>query len=196
MVMMRVRTIITVGTGLPGLNTFYFNGSNPTPVTADATDVCARVRAFWNAIISLCPTGQLASVQPNVDLIDSVDGQLAGGLTATTPALVTGTGGTVAPTATQMLLSLETGVIVNGRRLRGRSFIGPCAIGVVSSSGALGAAQQITLTNAANTMISGSTTSFPVVWHRKKDDTHLGTNAAVTAFLAKQTLAVLRSRRD
>lgn len=196
MVMMRVRTLITVGTGLPGLNTFYFNGSSPTPITADASDVCARVRAFWEAIKTLLPTGQRADVQPSVDLIDSATGALTGGLSATPPAGSVGTGGTVAPTATEMLLSLETGVIVGGRRLRGRSFIGPCAITVVSSSGALGAAQQITLSAAGNTMITGSTTSFPVVWHRPTPGGGGGTNAAVTAFVARQALAVLRSRRD
>lgn len=203
MVMMRVRTIITVGQGLPGLFTLYFNGSSPTPITADATDVCARVRTFANAIIGLLPTGQLWSVQPAVDLVDSVDGQLAGGLVATTPALVTGTGGTVAPTATEMLLAANTGLVVNGRRLQGRSFIGPCAITVVSGTGQLGPTQQTTLQNAANVMISGSTTSFPVVWHRPKKAgpggvpaATPGTNAAVTSFTARAPLAVLRSRRD
>jgi hypothetical protein len=196
MVMMRVRTTLNGGSGLPGLNTFYFNGSAPTPITADASDVCARVRAFWLAIVGLMPTGHVQLVNPAVDLVDSADGSLTGGLVATTPLSTTGTGGTVGPTSSEMLLSLETAAIVAGRRLRGHSFIGPHAITNVDNLGQLGATQRSTLQSAANAMITGSTTSFPVVWHRPGVGGGGGTNAAVTAFVARTKLAVLRSRRD
>lgn len=196
MTIMRIRTVLTGTVGLPGLNTFYANGASSTPITADATDMVARVRAFWNAIVATLPTAMTAVVSPQVDLIDPATGALTGGLVGATPLTVTGTGGTALPLASMALLVASTGTIVNGRRLQGRSFIGPLAA-TVNNLGSLGPAQGAVISSAATNMLTGTTSSVPVVWHRPKLPGPAGGSVApVTGFVTRTPFAVLRSRRD
>lgn len=196
MVMMRVRTVLDGVQGLPGLATAYFNGASSTPVAADATDVVGRVRAFWLAIASLIPAPVVYHVSNQVDLIDPADGQLVGGLAPAAVLQVAGTGGASGPAPVAFLLVLNTGSIVNGRRLQGRWFIAP-APASVNSAGSFGTAQQATLTAAAAGMLTGGTASVPVVWHRPKVTPFSpGIVAPVTGYASRTPFAVLRSRRD
>lgn len=193
---MRVRTVITGAQGLPGLSTFYFNGTTASPSGADAADVVARVRAFWEAIKAYYPAGTSTQVSGAVDLLDPADGALTGSLAVTAPAVSNGSGSTPLPPATAMLLRHETGVIVAGRRLRGRSFISPLAT-AASLSGVV-APTVVSATNiAAAAMLTGATSSVPVVWHRPVAPGPSGGSVTATVSFATQTqFAVLRSRRD
>lgn len=196
MSIMRVRTVIGGAQGLPGLSTTYWNGTTSTPSGADASDVVARVRAFWFAIVGLLPTAATAQVSGQVDLIDPANGALTGSLVVTNPALVTGSGGGTLPPASAILLTAQTGTILNGRRFRGRTFISPVASGAMTA-GAVSAGSITTTQTAANNMLIGATSSVPVVWHRPKLPGPLGGSVTPTiSFSVGSVFAVLRSRRD
>lgn len=196
MAIMRVRTTISGSQGLPGVFTMYFNGSTTSPSSGDAADVCARVRTFLDAIKTVFPNTTTLQVLGTVDTLLPADGQLITSLAVTPPASVAGTSPSALPAATAILLQHNTGVIVNGRRIRGRSFLSPTATAVMTS-GLPSAAISTTITTAANVMITGATSSAPVVWSRPLP---LGAGAGfatpTTAFAVGTQFAVLRSRRD
>lgn len=193
---MRVRTTIQGIQGLPGLSTVYARGTASTPTNADADDMLARVRAFWLALIGVLPTSIVAQVQGQVDLITETTGALGGSLSRTSPAAVTGTGGGAGPIAAAVVLQLQTGVIINGRRLRGRSFISPVATGA-NSGGFVSAATISTTVAAGVAMLTGTTASKPVVWHRPNPvGAANGSAFDVSAYAVGPNFGVLRSRRD
>lgn len=196
MSIMRVRTVIQGSQGLPGLSTLYANGTSATPNNADAADMVARVRAFWDSIKANLPTANTFLVQGSVDLLDPATGALSGSLSVTAPATVTGTGGGQLPPANAILLTGQTGVVVNGRRLRGRTFISPVA-SVAMTAGLVNSGVAATIAASANLSLTGVTASVPVVWHRPKLPGPLGGSVSpVTTYTVGSQFAVLRSRRD
>lgn len=196
MAIMRIRTVLTGIQGLPGLSTLYASGAGASPVTADASDMVARVRAFWNALAAVLPSGMFTLTSGQVDVLDPANGALTSVLTVTSPASTTGTGTEALPLATSILLTAETGVILNGRRFRGRTFISPVDQ-VNNVDGLVTSAARTTVQNAANAMLTGATASKPVVWHRPQLPGPLGGSVSpVTTYVAGSNFAVLRSRRD
>lgn len=192
--MLRVRTVLAGWAGGPGLSTVYFNPS-AAPEPGAAVDCVGRVRAFWNSISALFPTSFNAQVQPNVDELDETNGALTASYVGGTPAIVNGANGAVYNAyATMVLLRENTGVIRVGRRVVGRSFIGPVA-GSVDSGGNPLASNVTTLLAAATVTLTGSTAAVPVVWSRPKL-ARVGEMNAVVNFTAAPYFAVLRSRRD
>jgi hypothetical protein len=193
---MRIRTVIQGIQGLPGLSTVYAKGAAATPVNADGTDMLARVRAFWLPLAGSMPTGVTVSVNGQVDIINEADGSLAGSLSLASPAAVNGSGGSALPIAAAIVLQEQTGVIIAGRRLRGRSFISPVSTGT-STNGFVANATGATIIAAALTTLTGATTSAPVVWHRPNPKGAAnGSVSVITAFAVGPNFGVLRSRRD
>lgn len=196
MTLMRVRTVLNGWPGGPGLNTFYFDATT-TPSNTVAADVVGRVRAFWNSSAALFPTTFSAQVQANVDQLDETTGTLLGTFVGGAPAVVAGASGTAYNAfATMVLLRLNTGVVLNGRRVVGRSFIGPVTSTVDQGGNPL-LSNVTTLLAAATAMLTGSTSAIPEVWHRPfPKGSGTGREFFVTNFTAAPYFAVLRSRRD
>lgn len=195
--MIRVRTVLTGWSGAPGYQTFYFSPISATPTQAEVNDVGARVRTFWSAIAGLIAIPVGISVQPGVDFIDPTNGQLTGsGAISPVPAVVVGTaaGDFYAP-GIVMNLTMETGVTQSGRRVRGRSFIGPITESI-AGAGTLLSTSISTLQTAAGPLIAaGTTPSRLLVWSRPKPG-RAGGAFFVTATPVPSKLAHLRSRRD
>lgn len=194
---LRVRTTLTYGSGGPGLHTSYWLPGTSGGVTADATDAVARVRAFFNSISANFATTFSSLVQTEVAQISDQSGALLGGLTAATVAAVVGTGGGAqGPIAAMSLARLRTGLVVNGRALKGRWYLGPVSTGAISTTGTFPSAAQTIVNNAGATMLgAGPTTTALAVWHRPQGG-NLGSSTAVTSISAWDQMAVLRSRRD
>jgi len=196
MSIMRVRFTITGLTGLPGLHTTYWTGASSTPVAADALDVVARVRAFWNTIKNNMAAGTTIAINQNVDVLDQVTGTLTGQLAPGTVTSVVGSGTSSLPSATMMLLKYQTSTIVNGRRLQGRSFIGPLST-LCNTAGDVTPANNALLLTGSNDLTTGPTASSLVVWHRPTDLLPAGgSTAPVVSFATNTEFSVLRSRRD
>lgn len=189
--------------GAPGLSTFYFDASSAPHTSAEATTVAGRVRGAFDVYKTALDTTQTVLVDPTVDIIDDQDGSLEGSFGITPPAIVTGTGiGGTGPAEVQPGLILQTADIADGRRIRGRSFLGPI-IGSQTNVAVPTTALRTTLAAFGTALLTvNPLTADPwcVVWHRPKivggSVVRLGDSFRVTAATAASKFWVLRSRRD
>jgi hypothetical protein len=195
---MRIRAVSAGWQGAPGLFTMYARGAANPPVAADVTDMVARVRAFFLAQASNYVTTQTIQVSGTADLINDIDGKLVGSISVAAPAVVGGlTAAALLPIPSMLVLRVQTSAIRNGRKLQGRSFLGPVQAGV-NVAGAPAAATLTTLIANATVMLTGTTASKPVVWGRPIAGPLplAGSSADVTSYGASPLFGVLRSRRD
>jgi len=196
MSIMRVRALIIGPGGLPGVHTTYWNGASSTPISADALDVSGRVQAFWNSFKLQLAAGVSITFNLPVDVLNSATGALENQLAGGSPATVVATGTGELPKATMVLLRYNTGVVLNRRLLRGRSFIGPLAV-ATNTAGTVLPATNTALLTAAGFLGTGATASVNVVWHRPTELLPAsGVVAPVSSYSTNTEFSVLRSRRD
>ena len=196
-VMLKVSTISTGWQGAPGYTQMYFRPGTGGGSNADAADVVARVRAFWAALPSIFATSQQFAVQQTAEAIEDTSGTLTGAFPGGTPAVVTGSGSaSLNAIASMVVLRQRTNLIVNGRFLQGRTYIGPVQPAVENALGGVGTTYQTLIASAATSnLLTGATASFPVIWHRPVNHAG-GTSGPVTSYNVWSSFGVLRSRRD
>lgn len=182
----RVRTEWTGSApGLPYLSTFYFGTSLYTEDDA----VTATVN-FWDAIRGVIRNELTYTVLNEVAVIDDVDGSLQSVVFATTGATNTGDNSNEAlPPTSQGLVRVGTNEVVNGRVLKGHTYI-PGATEASSTDGVPSSEYMATVAGAYNDLID-DTISELRIWSRAFGISGLATGATVWA-----QWAVLRSRRD
>lgn len=104
-------------TSSEALNVWHFSGA-VTPATA-----MAQLRNVYLAMRPVLADDGVFNVDPVGRLLDEATGTLEGFVAASWSATVNGTGvGVRGPDATAVLVAWETGVIVGGRPIRGRTF--------------------------------------------------------------------------
>lgn len=193
--MLRVRTTFTGGQGAPYFSTFYFSSTVPE-TQADADGANAHTGAFWNSLEGAF-TNQLSwATDGNVDVM-SPDGTLTGTFSVTPQSGVGAETGDPLPRSNQLLIRWSTGVFVNGRQVRGRTFV-PGLTELNSTNGAVGASTIALIQPAINTLALAVNPHL-VVWSRPCDDCtppRLGEVAGVDSGSVWSQFAVLRSRRD
>lgn len=194
--MQRIRaSIIYPDTGAPGVITLYTRSTGlengPT-----ATLTGDRLKNALSAGLSIfCTTTTFVS-DSFVDTLDPATGSITGSNPYTPFTLVGTSGLTYLPPANQICVTWKTAAVIAGRRVRGRTFLGPLQIGAAEangspSSGALTAAGAIATAWTDN----GLTDTFAVVWHRPVGGSG-GTAEDITSHQIRDKMAVLRSRRD
>jgi len=174
--------------GAPGVSTFYAEQG------ADVSTITDALRAFYLALITYVPTGLTIQVPSSGDIISDASGAITGAWSDGTPVtVVTATGaGTYAGNAGAVVHWLTSGV-VNGRRVRGRTFIVPLVSSSYDANGSLSAATITALTNAATTLVAAIGTNM-LVWHRPKTPA-IGSSFDVTSYRVPDLAVSLRSRR-
>lgn len=198
--LLRVRATISGWSGGPGLSTFYFDPGALTIDAAMVTGVTGRVRAFLDAWKSFTTTGFTLQADSVADVLDFTTGALLGQVSAgAAPAVVVGTGGVgTGPAFVCVVGRMTTNSFINGKRLRGRVYVGPLhpnyTDSVAPEGGLLAAVQ--------NGLIALTTTGGgpgSVVWHRP---TRVGGGApsggaiaGITNTSASPVFGVLKSRR-
>jgi hypothetical protein len=195
--MYRVRAAINGQQGLPGLFTAYYDASGG-PSGTDAATVAGRVRGAWDVLKTVVVSGATIQVNPQVDVLSELNGELISSFAIATPAVVTGTGsGTPGPMEVAAGIVYDTGVVVNGRRLRGRSFLNP-----LQSTSVLGVVPPAGLVTAVNAFGVALITASPpaavaphVVW-RRPTVSLAGLFRPTTSALIAGKWWVIRSRRD
>lgn len=193
----RVRVAMTGFIGAPGVMTFY---------CLDPVVFLPALNTFLTSLTGILPNTVYLNTEPTGDTLDSVSGALTGAWTTTAPAQVRGTvsGGYSAPVGA--VVHWLTGTIIDGHRLRGKTFIVPVTASNFGSDGQLTPAAVTLLRNAATALV-GSTVANFVVWHRHRaarpaDATHkavterAGGHSPVSGSAVPASPAVLRSRRD
>jgi len=168
----------------PTVSTFHFDSAG-----GSAQDASDRVATFLAALDANLSTTLTWTTEPEVDTLNTVTGTLEA-VTAVTTA--TGTGGNAdnpLPTSTQGLARWTTGVIVDGRALKGHMFIP----GFCENNNTDGAPQAATITGVNTILASFVSGTSPdlVIWSR----TH-GQQEEVVGSSMWNKWAILRSRRD
>lgn len=176
-----------------GFTNFYFHAGTST---AQASQDSARAFLFssYGAALALLPTGVSINFAGSVDSLDVVTGALTGTVPVTNPGTIAGSGTGAYAAPTGACVTWLTGGLVNGRRLRGRTFLVPMAGNAFHSDGTLADTTISTITSAATAFIAAAP-DF-AVWHRPAPGGGGGGSATTVAgFRITDKAAVLTSRR-
>jgi len=154
----------------------------------------AAIKTAYQGISGTLPSGCVITIPSSGDTIDDTTGELVGVWTASGGGAVTGNGGSNIAAGVGACLGWATGGIVNGRKLRGRTFIVPLANVAYDSDGTLASGHLAVLqTLAANLMAAGPL----AVWHRPTTAGGSdGNSYGVIAYKVRDKVAFLSSRRD
>lgn len=189
--------------GGPGFSIFHFNdfGAGPTgwePAADDALNMVTSVDAFAQAILGVLPANTTLQVMGDVEQINPENGDLEGIFAVTQPAART-PGHAAGPYSAPVgaVISWRTGVVRNGRRVHGRTFLVPCIGAVFETNGTLTATAISTISGAATTLSAIAGEGDLCVWARPTaPEATDGIAAVVSGFTVPDMGAVLRSRRD
>jgi len=196
----RVRAVWSGFQGAPGYSNFSF-----MDLTTDAARNAAGagVKNFFTSLAGFLSTAWSISVQGEVTEWDMATGQLTGAATMTTvPTAQVGTGTPAAYAGgSGLCVTWKTGLIFNGRRVIGRTFVVP-ALGCYETDGTL-TAGAITAANTAATQLIGVSGADFAIWAKtftKPTDgtkpVQIGGNLApATSYAVKDMASQLRSRR-
>lgn len=198
--MLRVKSKWTGFAGAPGYTNFYFqNNFSTDPTDAEATSAMTAVDGFWVGVLSILPPTVTVTVQGDVEVIEETDGSLADVFPKSTLSARIGS-------ATSAGYSAASGAVVTwrssgvhrGRRVRGRTFLVPCANVAYQSDGTLQPSTIGTLQTAANTLVTTTAPEPPFgIWARPSSKTATDGNFyEVSGATIPDIAAVLRSRRD
>ena len=181
--LIRYRVLWSGTAGGPGVTTLYGLSS--------ATQLAA-IRTFFNACAALLPSTLKLDFPGNGDTIDDTTGAVNGGWAEGTQAQVAGSnpGTYAAPAGAEVVL--QTGGIVNRRRVKGRIFLVPMVS--MASDGTLAASAVTTIQAAASTLFNPA--NFFVYSRPKPITASNGTSHTITAALVPDKAVILRSRRD
>lgn len=194
--MLRVRTIFTGVAGTPWYSNMYFSGVNELR----AAEAVAAVGQFWAAFAPDIYGAVSAQVQTDVPVIDPADGSVSAFLEVTGAPSIDFTGsGDPLPYANQLLINVNTNVVVNSRRVRGKIYIPGCQ----EEDSALGL-PVLALRNAADARGEGLVEDGLVVWSRPIEPSDVpgapapraGQECPAIGVTVPDKWAVIRSRRD
>lgn len=143
-------------TGLPGYSFFYVRSTAASP---------NPVQAFFEAIKTFLPSPLTVQVPNTGRLIDETNGKMTGvwGAGTTTTTAASGVA-TFAPQA-GVQVKWDTNGFVNGRHVRGRTYIVPLISTSYSTGGTVVSTTCNAINTAATTLISSYTGNL-VVWAR------------------------------
>lgn len=202
-----VRTQWSGTSGGPGLTQFAIDLTDASfgPLsTAQAQSAVDATRAFWQSLNTYLPNEILLTVSPVVDYYLVHNGQLAGSVSApTAPASVLGTHAGNYSMATGPKINLNTGVVRNGRRVRGSIYVVPGGANTYGATGMMDAASRTAFNTAGNNLRTALNAAGLKlgVWSRpvpegKPKGPRDGAWSDVQALETNEKLAVLRGRRD
>lgn len=155
-------------------------------------DLAVELRALYQAIRDLIPTGVTVAVSGEGETYDSATGAFTGVWSMTTPpAAVTGNspGGFAAGAGGRFVWTTDG--VTNSRRVRGSTFVVPLGNGVWNTSGGISSAS--TAAAAAAAFVTATSGEF-VIWTRPVGGAG-GKTSLVTAGTFPATATSLRSRR-
>ena len=204
-----IRTAWAGTTGGPGLTQVAIaetssGGSGSFFTTSNVQIAVDAMRAFWAAINGYLPNELTLTVQQQCDIYNELDGDLIASITApVAPVTVTGTDAGVYSMASGMKLGFETGVIRNGRRVRGCLYIVPAGASSMTNTGNIASAARTAVNTAGNNFKTALATPLlkHVVYSRPQVNeagtiTRNGALAEVQSYATNEKTAILRGRRD
>jgi hypothetical protein len=170
------------------VNVLHYSGSE-----GDAAPVAA-IKAAYAGLAGLLPNNVTITVPTSGERIDDTTGELTGVWTSTGGGTVVGSGTSYSAAGVGACVGWQTGGIVNGRRLKGRTFLVPLGVQQYDSDGTLQTGTLATLTTYATAMLASGPLA---VWHRPTSSAAAdGTSYGVQTFKIRDKVAYLSSRRD
>lgn len=193
----RVRVALTGYPGGPGVSTFYFRGLQ----TARQS-----LQSFYTAILGGMPDDVRVQVEATGDIIESTTGDLVGSWVKDPLPALAGTDPGLYAAPVGVLVRWNTGSIVGGKRVRGRTFLVPITNPNFNTFGQVSAAAVAQIEGAANAFRFEQSLDF-VIWSRPFAGSvavpprparppRLGSDSLVLSASVSPKAAVLRSRRD
>lgn len=171
-------------TGLnEGVSLWHFDGD-----TTAATGAAAAATTFLQALDNHMHTAQLWSLDPEVPEISVTTGQIIGQTTITSTSGAGVGAGTPVPQVAQLLIRWRTGAFLNGREIRGRTFVPGLSSVSQTATGEVTSTVRSQVDAAAATFLSNS--EFGI---------YSPSNAAFAEASTGQCwveFAAMRSRRD
>ena len=193
----RVRASWTGFPGAPGVSTFYF---------LDINTATESLHTLFDAMKTILPNDVVVTVGAAGDVIEDTTGALVDSWVhaATLPVGGQSSAATAGPAG--LLLGWDTSTILDGHRVRGKTFIVPVSSTQYGVNGSVLPAQQVAIKVATDAFLFEQSLSF-VIWHRNRvaraaTATHLavtaraGGHGLVTSTRVPSKVVVLRSRRD
>lgn len=180
----KVQAVISGFPGGPGVNTFYVN---TIPADLDA------FQTFYDAIKAGIPSScDVQVLNENVKL-NTTTGALEGGYSVAALPKIDCTGGGVYASGVGYTVRWLTGVVVEGRRLIGHTYVVPLVGSAFDADGTPADAFQTTVTNAGVALIADCSGTFGV-WHRPVNELN-GSWVSAEGALVPARPAFLSSRR-
>jgi hypothetical protein len=190
--------------GLPGYTNLFFDAPG-VDVAAEIVSVADAVADFWNALSPGLASGVTLTTSAEIRQLDPATGALETlWAISPSPSPVGGGGSGVGPSPAGGCISWNTGEVHAGHVVRGRTYLVPIALNVFQSDGTLTSGFVTIMNDAAVGLIGHSGPDF-VIWSRPvaSDPDHVppivghsGAAFPAVTGVAKDKVAVLRSRRD
>jgi len=168
----------------PGYSVFY-----ATPNMGVAADL----KLFFETIKGFIPTGVQIDCPTEGDQLDETTGTLTGVWTGGPGGSVVCNGAAQRAGGVGAVITWQTAGIVNGRKVRGRTFLVPLFTDAYDVNGTLLETVRSTIQGAVDLLVA-DTAGDLLVWHRPVGGVG-GSAHAVVSGRVSDTVAVLRSRR-
>lgn len=185
-----------------GIARFHFHTPGEidfTPVNAQSA--AAALQAFYSTLKASYPSSITIQVESDFKILDALTGQLEGVGSISTPLPPIVGGGSSASYAggSGGRVNWKTGQVMDGRLMRGCTFIIPLASATYASSGGLLSTTQQVLLGAGNKLVADALAAdVPLVVYRRPKalQTTGGATGEVIAAAVSTTPSALRSRRS
>lgn len=133
----------------PSQSTFYVTSASE----ANATQIALDLRRLYFTLQPGIPNEVTVSFEPTANIVDTPTGQITAQLTVSPPADVVGTAAGTWAAGTGARIDWLTSRFLNGRNVRGRTFIVPLAANSFGSDGRVLPGSVANLTTAGNNLI-------------------------------------------
>lgn len=179
-----------IGTGFT--NMFFTGGVGTEQAAADAT------RAFFAGCYggsgTDLPSGISLTFPSGVDLVEETTGVLTTTTSVTAPSSITGAGSGTYAAPAGACVSWLTGGVIDGRHVRGRTFVVPLLSSGFQSNGTIADALVTNISQAAAALIAAAPEL--TIWHRPASiAAGGGASFPAVAFRLNDKVAMLTSRR-
>jgi hypothetical protein len=193
----RVRVGLSGFTGGPGVATFYF---------LDVATALPSLQSLWTVLAQTMPNIVTIQVENSGDVIEDTTGTIVDQWTQGAEAPIFGGLGGKYSAPSGYCLNWLTQTILDGHRLKGRTFVVPTGVDIYDLDGTIVTATVNAVNTAAATYVNDQSASA-VVWHRPRKarpadgsrpavTARAGGHGLITSALVRDKAAVLTSRRD
>lgn len=184
----RIRTVWTNVAGSPYYtNQWFLTDGTGTGMQSS----CDAWTDYLNAVVDNMNGAMVCTVEADVPIIDSTTGTLTGNTTIAPEAVSLGGSADILPPTVQGLIRWKTGLVVAGRRLRGRTFL-PGFLESLNQSNGTPSGTLVAAVNALTSTYISGTGAAPLVVY---GPTHHAFSEVDSGDMWTQW-ASLRSRRD